>query len=109
MMTNPLTNYPITADMMHNLLEMMVQTYSRKGWNISNPELPVIFLSGSDDAAMGGEKKLHDAAKMMAGLGYDNVSAAIFSEMRHEILNEVEKQRVWEDVLSFINGTLTGY
>ena len=102
MMSNPLTNYPITADMMHNLLGMMVQTYSRKGWNISNPELPIAFLSGEDDATMGGETKLHNAAKMMAGLGYNNVSAAIFSEMRHEILNEKDKEIVWNDILDFL-------
>ena len=69
---------------------------------MTNPELPVAFLSGEDDAVMGSEKKLHDAAKVMAGLGYSNVSAAIFSEMRHEILNEVDKELVWNDILNFI-------
>ena len=102
MLSNPLTNFPLTANMMHNLLGMMVQTYSRRGWNVLNPELPVTFLSGEDDATMGGEKKLHDAAKMMARLGYNNVSAAIFSDMRHEILNEVDKEVVWDDIISFI-------
>lgn len=102
MKTNPLTNYHITANMMHNLLLMMVQTYSRRGWYVRNPELPVTFLSGEDDATMLSEKKLHDAAKMMARVGYNNVSAAIFSEMRHEILNEVDKEVVWNDILNFI-------
>ena len=80
----------------------MVQTYSRRGWYVRNPELPVTFLSGEDDATMLSEKKLHDAAKMMARVGYNNVSAAIFSEMRHEILNEVDKEVVWNDILNFI-------
>jgi alpha-beta hydrolase superfamily lysophospholipase len=102
MKTNPLTNYHITANMMHNLLLMMVQTYSRRGWYVRNPELPVTFLSGEDDATMLSEKKLHDAAKMMARVGYNNVSAAIFSEMRHETLNEVDKEVVWNDILNFI-------
>lgn len=99
---NPLTNYSITANMMHNVLAMMVQAYSRRGWTVKNPELPITFLSGEDDAAMHGEKKLHDAAKLMSSMGYNNVTAAIFSEMRHEILNEVEKEVVWDDILSFI-------
>ena len=102
MTSNPLTNYSITANMMHNLLSMMVQTRSRRGWLMLNPELPVAFLSGEDDPVMGGEGKLHDAAKMLAGLGYGNVSAAIFSNMRHEILSEVDKEIVWDDILDFI-------
>lgn len=102
MMSNPLTNYTLTANMMHNLLGMMVQTYSRRGWKVLNPDLQVTFLSGADDPIMGSEKKLHDAAKMMAALGYRNVSAALFSDMRHEILNEVDKEIVWNDILNFI-------
>ena len=27
-----------------------------------------------------------------------------YPQMRHEILNEIDKQRVWEDILAFING-----
>ena len=69
---------------------------------MSNPKLPVAFLSGADDPCMGGEKKLHDAAKMMYLMGYHNVTAAIFTDMRHEILNEVDKKVVWDDVLNFI-------
>ena len=102
LLSNPMNNFPLTVNMMHNLLEMMVRTYSRRGWNVLNPELPVTFLSGAEDAAMGGEKKLHDAAKRMAKLGYNNISAAIFSDMRHEILNEVDKEIVWNDILDFI-------
>lgn len=39
---------------------------------------------------------------MMYSLGYHNVTAAIFTDMRHEILNEEDKEIVWNDVLDFI-------
>jgi alpha-beta hydrolase superfamily lysophospholipase len=64
--------------------------------------MPVAFISGEDDPVMGGEKKLHDAAKLLAKLGYTNVTAAIFSDMRHEILNELDKELVWDDIINFI-------
>ena len=102
MLSNPLTNFHMTANLMHNLLRMMAQTYSRRGWRITNPDLHVTFLSGEDDVVMGGEQKLHDAAKMLVSLGYSNVTAAVFSEMRHEILNEADKELVWQDILDFI-------
>ena len=101
-LSNPVNNYQITANMMNNLLKMMYQTYSRRGWRVYNPDMPVAFLSGEDDAVMGGEKKLHDAALMLYTLGYENVTSAIFTNMRHEILNEVDKEIVWDDILDFI-------
>lgn len=102
MRSNPLTNFRFTANGLHNLLGMMVDTYSHNGWVVSNPELQVTFLSGEDDPCMNGERSLHDAAVMMYGLGYHNVTSAIFTNMRHEILNETEKQIVWDDILDFI-------
>ena len=100
---NPLCNYTFTINGLHNLLGMMMNANSSKGWAMANPNLPVVFISGADDPCMGGEKKLHDAAKMMYVMGYHNVTAAIFTEMRHEILHEVGKEIVWKDVLDFIN------
>lgn len=102
MLDNPKTNFTFTVNGLHNLLGMMVDTYSEKGWRIQNPELHVTFLSGADDPCMNGERSLHDAAAMMYNLGYHNVTSAIFTEMRHEILNEVEKKIVWDDILNFI-------
>lgn len=102
MMKNPKTNFAFTANGLHNLLGMMETAYSDKGWLMSNPDLPVAFLSGEDDPCMKGEKGLHDAASLMYVLGYHNVTAAFFAEMRHEILNEKEKQIVWDDILDFI-------
>lgn len=102
MMENPLCNYSFTANGMHNLMSMMVETYSPGGWKVSNPDLPVAFLSGEDDACMLGETGLHRAAAQMYGAGYHNVTAALFSNMRHEILNEVDRKVVWDDVLDFI-------
>lgn len=102
MMANPLCNFYFTANGMHNLLGMMLEANSPDGWNVTNPGMPVTFLSGSDDACMGGERKLHDSAKRMYKAGYHNVTAAIFSDMRHEILNETDRTVVWNDVLNFI-------
>ena len=102
MQENPRTNFVFTANGLHNILKMMLATYSERGWKMTNPELPITFLSGGDDPCMNGEKSLHDAALMMYGLGYHKVTSAIFTEMRHEILNEVEKEVVWADILDFI-------
>lgn len=42
----------------------------------------------------------------MRKAGYTNVSSRLFDGMRHEILNETEKETVYADVLDFLNKTL---
>ena len=102
MSDNPKTNYCFTANGMHNLFGLMLDSYSSDGWTVSNPDLPVTFLSGADDPCMLGEKSLHDAALRMCDAGYNNVTSAVFTDMRHEILNEVDKKFVWNDILQFV-------
>lgn len=99
---NPLCCYALTANATLALLDLMDKTYSMQGWGVTNPELPIYFISGADDPCMRGESGLHDAAQRLADMGYSEVTSAIFKGMRHEILNEIEKKVVWEDVLNHL-------
>jgi len=38
--------------------------------------------------------------------GYMNISSRNYPSMRHEVLNEIGKERVWKDVLEFIYGNI---
>jgi alpha-beta hydrolase superfamily lysophospholipase len=106
---DPRCNFTITVDQAKTLMDLFKETYSRKDWNVSKTTLPIIFMSGEDDPCMISIRKFEKAVKHVEDCGYNNVQKIIYPHMRHEILNEVDKQRVWEDVLAFINGTLTDY
>ena len=67
-----------------------------------NPDVHIYFISGEDDPVMRGESGLHDSAIHMKMRGYSDVTSAIYSGMRHEVLNEVGKEEVWEDILEHI-------
>ena len=99
---NPFCSFYLTSNAIYALMRMMHETYSDAGWHMANPSIPLYFISGADDPCMGGESAFHRSAQHMADLGYDNVTSALFSDMRHEILNEKEKEMVWEDILEHI-------
>ena len=40
--------------------------------------------------------------KLIKKQGYKNVSGKMYKGMRHEILNEIDKERVYKDILDFI-------
>ena len=100
---NPSCSFGLTANAIRSVLSMMKETYSRNGWRMANPDMPVYFISGADDPCMRGEAAFHSAALHLADLGYHNVTSALYTGMRHEVLNETGKEMVWEDVLSHIN------
>lgn len=37
----------------------MKQVYDPKGWNVKNPDLPILFLAGAEDPVIAGEKNWH--------------------------------------------------
>lgn len=99
---NPSCNFHFTANALLALFGMMKETYSAEGWHVTNPDLPVYFISGGDDPCMRNESEFHKSAQLMADLGYLDVSSAIYPGMRHEVLNEIGKEDVWEDILAHI-------
>lgn len=44
------------------------------------------------------KKTIHKFAKH----GYDHVESKLYPQMRHEILNEINRQQVYDDVLEFM-------
>lgn len=99
---DPLCHYIFTCNGFYNLLGLMMDCYSAKGWAMAKPEMPVHFISGGDDPCRISDRDLAKAADTMRKVGYKNVDVKTYPGMRHEILNEVEKMRVWEDVLKML-------
>lgn len=94
--------YIFTANGFFNMFSMMQDTYDTRGWALSNPQLPVLFISGQDDPCHGGQNSFLQAVESMKKAGYETVAYKLYDNMRHEILNEFEKRKVWEDITDFI-------
>ena len=99
---NPVCDFSLTANGSYNVMCLMRDTYAGGRWAMSNPKLPIVFISGSDDPTMGNERKFHASAQHICDRGYTNVTSAIYPGMRHEVLNEIGKEEVWEDILDFM-------
>jgi alpha-beta hydrolase superfamily lysophospholipase len=102
-MENPLCNFTRTANGTRNLLGLMIDTYRKGEWAVNNPEMPVHFISGDEDPMMLDEKRFHKSAQNLCDRGYLNVTSALYQGMRHEVLNEIGKEDVWNEILDFMN------
>lgn len=101
--SDPLCNFQFTADGFINLFSLMQDAYDIRHWSLKNPEMPVLFISGKEDPCLTSEEKFREAVKAMEKAGYENVRSVLYPSMRHEILNEAGKERVWNDVLAFLD------
>lgn len=92
--------FVFTVDGYLNLFGLLKRTYD-KDQRVLNSDLPILFIAGKDDPVIGGLMKWHQSISFMQDLGY-NVHAIAYDDMRHEILNESGKEKVYEDIKSFI-------
>lgn len=103
---DPRSGFTFTLNGFAVLFELMSRAYHRGGWLVENPSLPILFISGADDPCLISHKDFDKAVNFMRGRGYTNVASKLYPGMRHEILNERGKLKVWQDVLSFLAQSL---
>lgn len=106
---SPYCNFTFTLNGYQALLWLMLETYRKKGWRLRKPDLPILFMSGSEDPCMLSKRDFLKAIQLLRKIGYRHVSGRLFSGMRHEILNEPEKKKVYEEAAGFLNSCLAAY
>lgn len=104
---DPLCNFTFTIGGYREMLKLMMDCYSKKGWQINNPDLPVFFASGKDDPCNISPKNFGKSVHFLKSVGYNDIYARLYGGMRHEVLNEKNKKRVYSDIYEFIiNGKI---
>lgn len=88
------------------LFELMKRAYDTKHWNCTKPKMPVLFVAGENDPCIGNPRQYAKAVKAMRKAGYLDVRGKLYPEMRHEILNEKNKEKVHHDIVAYINKKL---
>ena len=99
---DPGCGFSFTASGYLNLFELIRQTYTGKLCEVKNRDLPILFLSGREDPCHYGPKCFGKTVHFMKKRGYKNVKAGLYAGMRHEVLNERNKRRVYHDILDWI-------
>lgn len=69
-----------------------------------NPQLPILSVVGAEDVKItGGKKGLADTIATLNKIGYQNVRSVEMPGMKHEVLNEYQKEEVYDLLLQFFN------
>lgn len=65
-----------------------------------------IWWAGSDDPVGNFGKSVENVAKTYRECGIKDVSLKLYEKDRHEILNELDRQTVYEDILAWVEAHL---
>ena len=100
---DPLCGVEFTVGSYCALFRLLNNMGKAKRYKNVNPELPFLLISGKDDPCTGGEKGRNASLKVLHKAGFKDFSIVTLDGMRHEILNELDKQKVYDEILKFFD------
>ena len=98
--------FPFTAGGNATVTSLTQQVCSKKCFERTPKDLPLLFIAGDGDPVGNMGKGVRIAAQMARNAGCTDVTCTIYEHMRHEILNEEDGQRVMSDVAAWMEERL---
>ena len=102
---DPFCGTPSSLRFNHSMSKMMAQATDPGNLAKVPPQLPVAMFCGQDDAA-GGFGKGPAAALALYQKHGKHVQLKMYSGARHEVLNETNREEVYQDILAFIDSVI---
>lgn len=97
-----LCGYTFKTNGFINLYKLMKQSFNKKDWNVQNKDLKIFIIAGKEDPVIQNANKFQELVEFIKECGYNNVNSKLYDKMRHELLNEIQNQIVYKDILDFI-------
>lgn len=102
---DPYCGIGFTCSAFHDLYRLVIQMHNPKAYKNVPENLPLLMLCGKEDPCVGKEKGMADSCQVLFAAGFHQIKQITYPNMRHEILNEVNHQLVYQDILNFLNNS----
>lgn len=101
-LADPYCGFVFTASAFHDLFCMMEIANSRR-WAKEYPvSLPTLLLSGDSDPVTDFGRGALKVYERLLGAGVKDLDFQLYQGARHELLNELNRQEVYEDLLTWM-------
>lgn len=94
--------FPFTVSAMHDLISLSHYTNTDDWFKTTAQKAPILLVSGEDDVVGDFGKGVRIVEQKLIDNGA-NLKTKIYPGNRHEILNDVSRNEVIEDILAFIS------
>lgn len=103
---DPLSGFVFTLNAFYHMFDGMSKMNAQEKSGKFPKELPLFFVAGSEDPVGSHGKGVETVYKRYVEKGAKNVQMKLYEGDRHEILNEFDREVVYEDILNWINTNL---
>lgn len=102
-MADPLFGFSETAGLDRDMLTGIQMNQKKENLARMDRKLPVLFIAGTQDPVGNYGKGVRKSAEAFRKAGMEDVTLILYDKSRHEILNDVEKEQVFQDILQWIS------
>jgi alpha-beta hydrolase superfamily lysophospholipase len=99
---NPLDNYMFSLNGYKVLLDCTGYDNRKENIDKIRKDLPILFVSGKDDPVGNLGKGVEAAYNKFLDCGITNIDLKLYENDRHEILNETDRENIYQDIYEWI-------
>lgn len=100
---DPLCGEIFTAGFFYDMLGGVKELMKKANIEKIRKELPIYFISGEKDPVGKNTKGVLQAYQSYKKAGIKDVSYKFYTDARHEILSETNKEEVYKDIITWLN------
>ena len=102
---DPHCNFIFTVNGFETLFELVSRIQRKENLERVPKNLPIFVVSGTDDPVGEYGKGVERAYESLKAVGVENISMKLYEGGRHELLNELNRAAVMQDIYEWIRGT----
>lgn len=103
---DPMCGFIFTVNGFQTLTELIARIRRQKNLNRIPKGLPLFMVSGDEDPVGDYGDGVRRAFDSMKAVGMDNIQLKLYEGDRHELLNELDRQKVMEDIYEWMTSVL---
>lgn len=100
---DPLCGFVAKVSLYRDMMGGIRFLSNQKNINSMNKEAPIYFMSGAEDPVGDYGEGVERAYKAFCRAGLHDVTIRLYPGGRHEMLNEINKEDVYQDILRWLN------
>ncbi|MBR4972465.1 MAG: lysophospholipase [Oscillospiraceae bacterium] len=100
---DPLCGFTITAGLAKDMMTGLLYIQEPENLAKMRKDMPVLFLAGSEDPVGNYGEGVKQTAQAFLKAGMENVAMRLYPLCRHEVLNELNRDEVYTNILDWLN------
>lgn len=99
---DPMCGFTFTVNGFQTIMELVNRLHKKENLEKIPKDLPVLFVSGAEDPVGEYGEGVKRAYQSLVDAGMKNVEIRMYDNDRHELLNETDRETVYEDIYQWI-------